>query len=369
VTARADFDLAVVGAGPAGSAAALAAGRRGLSVALFDPLREPADTPCGEGLMPEGVLALRELGIEFGAGEVFPFRTLRYVVPRGRSFALLLPGEALAIPRPRLAAALARAVRAEPRIERIFERAAVRPIEARAAGFTIEHEDGATHARTLILADGAQGDAVDWLRPTGYASGRFGLRCRFESARPLTGVEVHLTGGCEVYLTPLPGRLVNAAFLFERPLEGARGPEELVGLALDAAPRASSALGTLVTPPRGRRLDRLRARAVARTGAFLAGDAGAAVDPILGCGVTIALRSGVLAAGSCADLLRGAHPGAVERAYARALARESRSRRALAKALRFLAGHPSALGFLARAGSLRPALFEPLVRRAALGGA
>src|SRR6266480_6349193 len=59
-----DADLAVVGAGPAGAAAALFATRRGHRVVVFDKQAFPRDKPCGEGLMPGGRPALRELGLE-----------------------------------------------------------------------------------------------------------------------------------------------------------------------------------------------------------------------------------------------------------------------------------------------------------------
>src|SRR5438045_9184959 len=59
-----DADVAVVGAGPAGTAAALFAARRGYRVIVFDKRAFPRDKPCGEGLMPGGRPALRELGLE-----------------------------------------------------------------------------------------------------------------------------------------------------------------------------------------------------------------------------------------------------------------------------------------------------------------
>src|SRR5712692_7960269 len=59
-----DTDVAVVGAGPAGAAAALFAARRGHRVIIFDKQDFPRDKPCGEGLMPGGRPALRELGLE-----------------------------------------------------------------------------------------------------------------------------------------------------------------------------------------------------------------------------------------------------------------------------------------------------------------
>ena len=59
-----DADVAVVGAGPAGAAAALFAARHGHRVIVFDNQDFPRDKPCGEGLMPSGRPALRELGLE-----------------------------------------------------------------------------------------------------------------------------------------------------------------------------------------------------------------------------------------------------------------------------------------------------------------
>jgi flavin-dependent dehydrogenase len=358
------FDLAVIGAGPAGSAAALEGARRGLSVVLFDPLDADADLPCGEGVLAEGVAALRELGVALGAAKCVALRALRYRLPDGLSIALPFPRDGLALPRPRLASALAAAI-SGMRVERVFERAVLASPDG-AGLLRLEHGGRVTRARTVVLADGTEGAASSALRPPGYASGRFGLRARFAAARPLDAVEVHLGGRGEVYLTPLAGGLVNAAFLFEHPPEHA-GPVELVELALEAAPRARAILGELVTPPRGRRLDRLRPPSVCGAGAFLAGDAGAAVDPILGCGVSIALRTGRRAARSAAELLAGAPAGAVERAYAQALARECRFRRGLARALRELARRPRVLGLVGRLAALRPAALEPLVRRAALG--
>src|ERR1700755_2340050 len=56
------MDVAVLGGGPAGLAAALALQQRGCRVALYDGQRPPIDKACGEGLMPEAVRLLRGLG-------------------------------------------------------------------------------------------------------------------------------------------------------------------------------------------------------------------------------------------------------------------------------------------------------------------
>jgi len=69
VSRLADSDVVVIGGGPAGLAAAIAARRRGLTVTVAESARFPIDKACGEGIMPDGVEALRSLGIALG-GEV-----------------------------------------------------------------------------------------------------------------------------------------------------------------------------------------------------------------------------------------------------------------------------------------------------------
>ena len=66
-----DFDVVVVGGGPAGLASAIAARRHGLSVAVLDCAAPVIDKACGEGLLPDTVAALRELGVSFSSGHAF----------------------------------------------------------------------------------------------------------------------------------------------------------------------------------------------------------------------------------------------------------------------------------------------------------
>ncbi|MGA8846022.1 MAG: geranylgeranyl reductase family protein [Nocardioides sp.] len=63
-TRPASTDVLVVGAGPAGSAAAAWAGRAGLDVVLADAAVFPRDKTCGDGLTPRAVGELAELGLE-----------------------------------------------------------------------------------------------------------------------------------------------------------------------------------------------------------------------------------------------------------------------------------------------------------------
>ena len=60
-------EIIVVGAGPAGIVAAIAAQKRGKQVIVLDARKPPIDKPCGEGILPQGVAALKSLGISLPA--------------------------------------------------------------------------------------------------------------------------------------------------------------------------------------------------------------------------------------------------------------------------------------------------------------
>jgi len=72
-------DIFVVGGGPAGLATAIAARRKGFSVTVADPIIPPADKACGEGLMPDALAALSNLGLSISAAASFPFRGIRFL--------------------------------------------------------------------------------------------------------------------------------------------------------------------------------------------------------------------------------------------------------------------------------------------------
>src|SRR6202051_5238664 len=72
-------EVIVVGAGPAGIVAAIAARRQGLQATVLDARTPPIDKPCGEGILPQGVAALRALGISLPPESAFPFRGIRFV--------------------------------------------------------------------------------------------------------------------------------------------------------------------------------------------------------------------------------------------------------------------------------------------------
>lgn len=73
----ADTDVLVVGAGPAGSAAAAWAARAGRDVLVVDSATFPRDKACGDGLTPRAVIELERLGLTGWLDEHVRHRGLR----------------------------------------------------------------------------------------------------------------------------------------------------------------------------------------------------------------------------------------------------------------------------------------------------
>ncbi len=72
-------DVFVIGGGPAGLAAGIAARKKGFRVVVADGAQWPIEKACGEGLMPDSVAALRELGVRVDASDGQVMRGVRFV--------------------------------------------------------------------------------------------------------------------------------------------------------------------------------------------------------------------------------------------------------------------------------------------------
>src|SRR5258708_12575468 len=73
-----ETDVYVIGGGPAGLAAAIAARQRGLRAIVVDGSHPPIDKACGEGLMPDARRAAAQLGIELPNSIGYEFRGIRF---------------------------------------------------------------------------------------------------------------------------------------------------------------------------------------------------------------------------------------------------------------------------------------------------
>ncbi|CAG1015039.1 Menaquinone reductase [Burkholderiaceae bacterium] len=107
-TLPARCEVLIVGAGPAGCAAAITLARQGVDVVLVDQHPFPRDKVCGDGLIPDSHNALRKLGV---LDEVMtlaqPAGHVRCIGPRGGQ--IDVPGTLAVLPRKELDLVLCRA--------------------------------------------------------------------------------------------------------------------------------------------------------------------------------------------------------------------------------------------------------------------
>ena len=72
-------DVFIIGGGPAGLAAAIAARKKGFEVIVADASTPPIDKACGEGLMPDCVEALQALGVTIQPTDGYLLRGIRFL--------------------------------------------------------------------------------------------------------------------------------------------------------------------------------------------------------------------------------------------------------------------------------------------------
>jgi 2-polyprenyl-6-methoxyphenol hydroxylase-like FAD-dependent oxidoreductase len=287
-------DVAVVGGGPVGLAAALECRARGLSVAVFE--RRPGadvDKACGEGLMPRAVRFLERHGAfqRLSPADCSPFTGIRYVSDDGVQATGLLPGSGgLGVRRLALRRAL-RAAATDAGVQ-VHEGCTVERFSVTPGAVGLETDAGAVEARLLVGADGLHsrvragaGLAVK----VKEAAPRYGLRAHFARAPWTDKVEVYFSEGAEAYVTPAGAGRVGLAFLFSKEGNEATRFESLLArfpvLAekLAHVPRDSEVMGAGPL--------RQQVSAVVADRVALVGDAAGYVDAVTGEGLMLGFEA------------------------------------------------------------------------------
>ncbi len=338
-----EFDVVVVGAGPAGSAAALAARRAGARVLLVDRSGFPRDKACGDGIAAHALDVLDELGVPDAVAGYAPLPALRLVGPGGGAVARRLPRPAYTVPRTVFDARLVAAAEAAGAH---LTRHAVRRVEVRADRVVL---DGRIAGRAVVGADGAGSVVRRALGHRPNPDRHLALAIRgYAPALPGPPEQLIVTSAprwpAYAWSFPIGDGRANVGYgevLRGEPLTRAHLVERLGALLPGTDPAT-------VTDLRAHHLPLSTHRPVPGRGRIvLAGDALSLINPFTGEGIFYALLSGALAGAAAAGA-----PEQAARRYAAAL------RRRLGVHLR----HSSVAAWLARRRPVVDAAVRAAVR-------
>ena len=343
-----DCDVAVVGGGPGGSAAAITLARAGRDVVLVDKATFPRDKCCGDGLTTSALRHLEALGLRPDAVASWHPVTLAVLrSPSGRTAELPLPAGigdgtyAAVARRTDLDAALLDVARAEG--VKVHDGHALTGVTVPAGEGCVRLAVdglGPVRARYVVAADGVWSPVRKALlgaagEPDGYLGEWHAFRQYFRGGGPeaqrglWVWFEEDLLPGY-LWSFPLPDGRLNVGYGVQRGSK--RAPEPLgrrmsqLWPELLARPHIRAVLGDAAEPEAPHKAWPIPARierspiAAAGGRALFVGDAARATDPMTGEGIGQALESGILAA--VAIVAAGAlQPWVAQRRYEAAVRR------------------------------------------------
>ncbi len=341
------FDIAIIGGGPGGSAAAISAARAGLRVVLCEKGPYGRDKVCGDGLTPRAIAALNELGIDHSvAHRIDGLRMIAGKKQRELAWPTTdrFPNHGAVWPRQRFDNHLldvAIAAGADVR----FDAEAMPVIEdSKVVGITVNGE--VLRSSLVILATGAQGAAAKMLGAIRDPDETFGLAIRAYAPTP-RHAERHLEACLSLrdeHGTPIPGYgwmfpagdgTVNIGV---GALSTMKGFKKLnLNTLLDqyaSIVRDSWSLGDYVDKPRAWRLPMSCVRRHG-PGWVAIGDAAGFVNPMNGEGIDYALESGALAVKCFLD-----DPATASTSYDRQVGERFDSFLRTGRRFSFIIGHP-----------------------------
>jgi flavin-dependent dehydrogenase len=337
-------DVLVIGGGPAGLAAAIAAVKKGFKVTVADGAKPPIDKVCGEGLMPNTLAAVRELGVEISPRDGQVFGGIRFLDGTTTAEASFPGLKGIGV---------RRTVLHEKMVERAKDYGVNLRWNTPVSGLS---EEGAVvggtvlKAKWIIGADGIRSRVRRWqgLGLNLLQKVRFAQRQRYR-VKPWTDfVEIHWGRTMQAYVTPL-GKDETCVALISRDSrmrlkDGLREFPKLAGR-LAHAELSGAERGAVTAMCR---LDRVFQGNVA-----LLGDASGSVDAITGEGLGLSFRQAV----ALADALE---KGELEN-YQRAHRRLARQPYRMALLLLLLERYPTMRGRVLRTLAKDPEVFARLL--------
>lgn len=358
---EATFDAIVVGAGPAGSAAATGLASSGQRVLLLEKDSFPRDKVCGEFLSAEAQVALRRLGVMAEIDRLGPERIEAGSVhpPGGARIPFELPAPALGVSRRMLDALLARRAALAGAEVRFCHRVTsvdgdlTRGFHVRTSG--PETESGA--ASRVVIGAWGRWNALDRRLERSFVRRR---ESYLGWSRDFVGGTEFLRGKVRLYFFPggycglsrVEGGEINLAGIVSeaayRRMGG--GWEAVVAAARRANPALAADLDGVAPGPRGFLGVGpvfFTAKPPVEAGMLMVGDAAGVIDPFSGQGQAAALNAGLLAAEVAQEFLSGSmEASAALEVYARRWRAAFRAGFAWSSAFRAIVLHPR-LGALA----------------------
>lgn len=274
-------DVFVIGGGPAGLAAAIAARKKGFRVTVADGARPPIDKACGEGLMPDTLAALRNLGVKVHASDGHAVRGIRFLGD-GHEVSAAFPNAAgIGVRRPVLHSRLIE--QAEAAGVSLLWSSPVAGISADGVNLPA----GVVRSRWIIGADGIRSRVRSWsgLDAPRQPDCRYAYRRHYRMKPWSDFMEVHWGRRIQAYVTPVGEEEVCVVLLSRR--EGMRFHAietefpELARRLKNAAPATTERGAVTAT----QKLPRVYRGRVA-----LIGDASGTVDAVTGEGLCLSFH-------------------------------------------------------------------------------
>jgi flavin-dependent dehydrogenase len=277
-------DVLILGGGPAGLAAGIALGQKGFDCLVVEAMGPAIDKGCAEGLMPDALASLRELGLNITEQQGHRFRGIRFNNLQHRVHADFPNGIGIGMRRTKLHGLIA--ARAREAGVTVSWSSRAKLLDSRSAlinGKKISF-------RYLIGADGQASAVRKWagLGKIQRESIRFGFRRHYLIAPWSEYVEVHWAPVGQVYVTPVAADSVCVVFI-------TRNPKLAREDFLEAFPAVAAKLQGVPTMStlRGGISANRKLRCVANRSVALIGDASGSPDAITGEGLAVTFRQAV----------------------------------------------------------------------------
>ena len=366
------YDVAIVGAGPAGSSMAAVLAQRGWHVLLVERDTFPRHKVCGEFISPEAQDTLHRLGLyeEIATRKPLPLNGVKISSCHGRTLQRGLPGEAWGLSRYEFDAGLVKAAVARGVELRTATTATRYELCGRKAELQLRDTQQSTriNARTVIMAYGRS--PLPGLTPSGGTQalpsrGRcVGAKCHYTNVQMERQVELYFFPGGYAGLNPVEEGHVNLCLLatYAAFARAGRSIEGIMQAAIDGNPRLAQRMAGAQAVPETQcavaPVDTYRAAQPWRTVAQL-GDSAVMLPPLCGDGMAMALRSAELCAPLADAYLREQLSlSAWQKNYHRLWSQEFSQRVRLGRWLQQLLLVPLLADGMLLAGSLVPTLAD-----------